>query len=152
MSPVFLRQEGGTHGKINFFLIGEGVRFCLMGGGLCFGGSPTLALVCPLPMCVYIYLDREVAPVVLHCCGDRPPLAVPQLHPGVDGVVGYPRVRARVLGLEEEDGGGEVGGDGGGDAQGIDSEEGGDGNLSRFDLYCGVVISIFFLAKKIGKN
>ncbi len=69
--------------------------------------------------------------MVLHCCVDRAPLRVPQLHPGVDGEVGYPRVRGGVLGLEEEDGGGQVGGDGGGDADGLHAEEGWDGNLSR---------------------
>ncbi len=95
-----------------------------------------------IPTC--LYLDCEVSPVVLHRGGDRPPLAVPQLHPGEDGVVGYLRVRGGVLGLEEEDGGGEVGGDGGGDADGLDAEEGRDGHLSRFYFYCKVFRSFLF--------
>ncbi len=136
----------------SLFFWGGGGKFCLMGGGLGFGGSaygqhPPYRSSCPC-MCI-IYLNCEVPPVVLHCCGDRPSLRVPQLHPGEDGVVGYARVRGGVLGLEEEDGGGEVGGDGGGDAQGIDSEEGWDGHLSRFDLYCGAIVSFSFLAKII---
>ena len=59
-SPVFVRQGGGSNGKIHFFPI-EGVKFCLREGDCVLGGQPMGIPPYPSP-CPCVTIPHSASP------------------------------------------------------------------------------------------